>query len=165
MRERRAVRLEDFSATLQRWIEARCSPTPDGGIAVFFQDVTDRRRAQTASEFLAEASRVLASSLDYEVTLQNLARSAVPRLGDWCAVDMIEAPERETWPPVVRRIAAVHQDPSKVALAAELQRKYPTDWDRPSGLPRVLREGVSELYPSTCDCSRRCASRRRSSSR
>ena len=36
---------------------------------------------------MAEASRVLASSLDYAETLQRVARLAVPQIADWCAVD------------------------------------------------------------------------------
>src|SRR5260221_12631609 len=36
--------------------------------------------------FLVEASDVLASSLDYDETLNALARLAVPRLGDWCVI-------------------------------------------------------------------------------
>jgi len=54
-------------------------------------DITERKQAEDASRFLAEASVVLASSLDDTALLQQLAQLAVPRLADWCAVDMIEA--------------------------------------------------------------------------
>lgn len=52
-----------------------------------------RRRAQAAerrSEFLSEASRVLAGSLDVAETLESVARLSVPTLGDICVVDRLE---------------------------------------------------------------------------
>src|SRR6185437_6565453 len=48
-------------------------------------DARDRQAERDG--FLAEASRLLSSSLDYEATLASLAQAAVPALGDWCAVD------------------------------------------------------------------------------
>ena len=39
--------------------------------------------------FLAEMSSVLASSLDYETTLANVAQLIVPQFADWCAVDIV----------------------------------------------------------------------------
>lgn len=40
--------------------------------------------------FLAEASRLLADTLDYEATLSTVARLALPHLGSWCIVDIAE---------------------------------------------------------------------------
>ena len=70
-----------------------------------------RRRAEAAREqvaFLAEVSEVLASSLDYRSTLSAAARLAVPRLADWCAVDVMDADGR------LHRLAIAHADPAKV---------------------------------------------------
>jgi PAS domain S-box-containing protein len=50
------------------------------------QDITLRKRAQGALEFLSRASVRLASSLDLAGTLQNLTELAVPFLGDFCAL-------------------------------------------------------------------------------
>src|SRR5712691_11109646 len=47
-----------------------------------------QRRLAEDQRFVAEASELLASSLDYETTLANLANLAVPRFADWCAIDM-----------------------------------------------------------------------------
>jgi PAS domain S-box-containing protein len=62
----------------------------------FTRDVTDRkrleyerRRHEEANAFLLEAAFVLYRSLDYETRLGELARLIVPRLADWCAVDMM----------------------------------------------------------------------------
>jgi len=148
--ERRVVTREDYSRVLRRWVYVRAYPADDG-LVVFVQDVTDRRRSQDASGFLAEASRVLSSSLEYEATLATLARAAVPVLGDWCAVDMLADPTADEWPPRVERLAVVHQDPAKVEWARRMQGEQRPDWNAPTGLPRVLREGVTEFYPAVTD--------------
>jgi hypothetical protein len=127
--------MEEYAPTLRHWVETRVYPSESGGLVVFFQDVSERRRAQESAAFLAEASRVLASSADYATTLANLAKAAVSRLGDWCAVDVLDEPGSTEWPPRLERVAVVHEDPAKIALAAELTRDYPTDWSAPYGLP------------------------------
>jgi PAS domain S-box-containing protein len=50
-------------------------------------DITDRKRVANSQRFLAEASAVLASSLDYRTTAAALVRLAVPLLGDACFLD------------------------------------------------------------------------------
>lgn len=95
--------------------------------------------------FFAQVGELLASSIDYETTLANVARLAVPRLADWCAVDMLEPGG------VIRRLAVAHTDPAKVSLAHELQRRYPPDPEAPMGLPAVLRTGRPEFIPRIPD--------------
>lgn len=100
---------------------------------------------EDALAFLAEASRVLAGSLDYHATLVSVARLAVPHFSDWCAVDVVD--EGGT----VQRVAVTHVDPTKVDLAYELQRRYPTDPNSPRGVPNVLRTGRPEILPEIPD--------------
>ncbi len=142
---------EAYSPTLRRWIESRSYPAADGGIVAFFSDITARRRAQDASSFLAEASRLLGSSINYADTLTNLARAAVPRLGDWCAVDVLRDASSTLWPPALDRVAVVHEDPEKIALGAQLTEEYPTDWSQETGMPSVLRNGTSFFLPGITD--------------
>jgi PAS domain S-box-containing protein len=97
--------------------------------------------AEHRSKFLAEASTLLASSLDYQTTLAQVAQLAVPELADWCAVDMAGDDG------AIVRLAVAHTDPAKVRWAAELANRYPVDPDSPHGVPNVLRTGKSELYP------------------
>ena len=104
-------------------------------------DVSESRQAELARDFLADASRVLASSLDYEETLRTVARLAVPRLADWCAVDVVDEDGR------LERLAVEHTDPAKVELALEVERRWPGDPDAPHGVPYVVRTGRSELVP------------------
>jgi PAS domain S-box-containing protein len=91
--------------------------------------------------FLAEASEVLASSLDYNRTLRRVAQLSVPVLGDWCAIDIL-GPDGE-----IERLAVAHQDPEKVRWAYELQDRYPPDRDAPRGVPQVMRSGEPEFLP------------------
>ena len=90
--------------------------------------------------FLAEASVVLASSLDYRTVLAAVAGLVVPRVADWCAIQLLDDNgELET-------VALTHFDPGKAAWAAEMGERYPTDMSAPTGAPNVIRTGVSELY-------------------
>ncbi len=91
--------------------------------------------------FIAEASALLSTSLDYEQTLARLARLAVPRLADWCAIDI--AGEDGT----IQRLTVAHQDPAKVRWATELQQRRPPDPDAAHGVAFVIRTGQPEFFP------------------
>src|SRR5206468_1241419 len=88
---------------------------------------------------VAEASEALASSLDYRVTLQAIAQLVVPRLADWCMVDLLAEDGS------LHQTAVAHRDPSKVALASELRDRYPPDRVPPHPVWRVLLSGRPEL--------------------
>lgn len=100
---------------------------------------TAAEQAQQRSAFLAEVSDVLASSLDYETTLQSVAYLAVPQLADWCTVEVPDAQGG------LRVLARAHDDPAKIALAEEVRRSYPPDLSAAQGLPGVLRSGRAAL--------------------
>lgn len=109
--------------------------------AALARSLQGEKAAREQLAFLAEASRVLASSLDYTTTLAAVARLAVPEIADWCAVDVLDADG------VVERLAVVHTDPAKIELAFELQRRYPTDPESGTGIYQVLRTGQPDFYP------------------
>ncbi|HYH84090.1 MAG TPA: PAS domain S-box protein [Pyrinomonadaceae bacterium] len=127
---------------------ANLSSAAIGSAELYDEQRRLRAEAQAAewrSNFLAEASSLLSSTLDYEVTLSRVARLSVPDLADWCAVDISEEDKS------VRRLAVAHVDPAKVEWAHEMQKRYPPDMDAPRGVPQVLRTGVSEIYPEIND--------------
>jgi GAF domain-containing protein len=109
------------------------------------EDLTAIKRVELAQRLLGDSGRILASSLDYERTLQEVARLAVPELADWCGVDM-PGPHGE-----IRPVAIAHVDPAKVRLGKELRDRYPLDPAGGSGLPAVLRGGPSFLAPRVTD--------------
>jgi PAS domain S-box-containing protein len=108
-------------------------------------DIGGTKRAQEALHFLADASATLAALVDYESTLQKVAALTVPRIADWCAVDMVE-PDGS-----MRRLAVAHADPAKVRLAQDLQRRYPPDPSSPHGVPQVLRTGQPDMMADIPD--------------
>jgi GAF domain-containing protein len=101
--------------------------------------------AESVPRFLADASRCLADSLDYENTLVTVAGMALPYLGSWCIVDVVE-PDGS-----MRRLGIVHPDPLKEERARRLKEGWPPGRDDPIGLPRVMRSRATELIPSVSD--------------
>jgi serine phosphatase RsbU (regulator of sigma subunit)/anti-sigma regulatory factor (Ser/Thr protein kinase) len=95
--------------------------------------------------FLARASELMAESLDLEQTLQQVAYLAVPRLADWCAIELLA--ENGS----LHNAVTAHVDPEKVKFAEEMRRRFPQDPDAPTGVPNVIRTGRSELYPEITD--------------
>jgi PAS domain S-box-containing protein len=124
----------------------RAGNGPIEGVILVFRDVRDRKAEETRRSFLADASAALGDSLDYEVTVRKIAALAVPRIADWCAVDIVEAAELRP-----KRLAVAHVDPTKVALALELDAKYPPRPDAQTGVPNVLRTGRAELIREVTD--------------
>ena len=95
--------------------------------------------------FLAEASRCLAASLDYEDTLVTVAGMALPYLGSWCIVDTVEADGS------MRRLGIIHPDPLKRERARRLKNGWPPGRSDPIGLPRVIQSRATELIPTVSD--------------
>lgn len=140
-----------------RWLEARGrleldsngSPARLLGICT---DATARlesaenlRREAARREFLAEATRLVAASLDDKETLTTIARLAVPRIADWCSVDVLGPDGR------LERLAAGYADAEKAAIVEELDRRYPPGPDDPHGAYAVVRTGRSELGAEVSD--------------
>ena len=130
----------------ERWVRVKALPVFDeDGVAVLainvMEDVTEEREAAEAQKFLAEAGRILSSSLDYDTTLTNVARLAVPRIADWVAVDLLEEDGS------TRAVVTAHVDPSKVEWAIQMRKRYPPDPREDRGVHRVLRTGESEFWP------------------
>jgi PAS domain S-box-containing protein len=101
-------------------------------------------QAQERLRVLADASSQLASTLDYEATLANIASLLVPRYADWYAVDVAEADG-------YRRIAVVHKDPEKREWAARSRDRFGNAPGEPEGTGRVVRTGEPVLYRRVTD--------------
>jgi PAS domain S-box-containing protein len=96
-------------------------------------------------EFLAEASELLAGSLDSDEILRKLADLVVPRIADWCGIELVDDDG------TLRNVAVAHVDPTRIELADELRQRYPIDPDAETGVPQVIRTGRSELYTEITD--------------
>src|SRR4051794_8798858 len=107
------------------------------------QQLAEEARART--EFLAEAGRRMAVSLDYEWTLQQVAEIAVPIVADWCIITLAEGGNR------ARTVAVAHSDPERTSFAQALGDRYPPNLAADSGLGRVVRTGEMELVNDITD--------------
>ena len=143
--ERVPVTFEEFYPERGTWSAVTCYPMPDGGLATTWRDVTLRRQAEEAEHFLDRATAILASSLDYEATLAAVAQLIVPRLADWCSVDLVGEHG------AIERMTVAHVDPEKVRWGHEISRRYPVDPAAPNGVPHVIRSGQPELTPEITD--------------
>jgi len=134
----------------ERWNLLKAAPLLDEAGEVeatimIIEDVTEQKRVELQGTFLAEASALLASSLDYQQTLRNVAELAVPEVADWCAVDLMdEDGDRDS-------VAVAHVDPARLELARELRGYEPERLDPDQGLGLVFRTGESLLYPEIPD--------------
>src|SRR3954469_11955859 len=130
--------------------------SPDGeviGVGAVVNDITERERAagelaqalererearaaaeaaERRARFLAEASALLDASLDYETTLQKVARLVVSHMADWCGVDIVEPSGS------FRSVAVAHVDPDKVKWAREISERYPPHMNATTGVPNVI---------------------------
>lgn len=132
----------DVPGARPRWTRAVAYPITSNGevseVVLIHEDITEWKRAERNLTFLLDASVVLASSLEYETTLKNLAEVAVPRFADYCTFDLFEADG-------IRRVALTHSEPAKAAVIEELERRYPRDDNAPFGPPQVRRTGQPEM--------------------
>jgi signal transduction histidine kinase len=96
---------------------------------------------QRRMAFLADASHLLASSLDYETALKSLAQLAVPVLADWCSVHVLEADG------YLRTVDNVSSRPERLVVLTELRDHYPFDPDAQRGIAAVLRTGETLFTP------------------
>ncbi len=135
---------------VQRWNLLKAAPLLDeAGEAeatiMVIEDVTEQKRAERQGAFLTHASDVLASSLDYQQTLRNVAQLAVPDIADWCAVDLIDE-DRDREP-----VALAHVDPSRLALAEQLRQYEPARLNPDQGMGHVFPTGEPLLYRDISD--------------
>ncbi len=165
------VRFEEFCDVLGRWFETSVYPSHNG-LSIYFQDISDvydelrlrkqaeeecqrllareqeaRAQAELAEQrctFLAQASEVLASSLEYETTFKSLAQLVVPFLADYCLIHSLESDGQ------LQMVAAAHRNPDQQKLLDEFVHLYQTHIQDPiSFTAQVLRTGEPLLVSET----------------
>jgi len=143
-----------------RWVNCYGTVAEEDGqrlLVGVVQDVTARRTAEAEREaarhaeraaqaaadvsrrrleLLARAAALLDAPPDIEATLQQVADLAVADLADWCAVDLESNDGRP------RIVAVAHRDPAMVAMAREVQQRWPAPDDDP-----VRRAMLTDLVP------------------
>ncbi len=141
----------EIQETGGRWRLARIRPyrTSDGNIDgaiialididTLKQSVLTAERATRNAKMLAEASVLLASSLDYETTLASLTRLSTAEFCDWCAVDLVNDDG------TIRHLTVTHANPVMRELALQFQEVAFNEPDIAPGAPEALRRRSSVL--------------------
>ncbi len=103
------------------------------------------RAAELRLRLLADAGAALASSLDYQSSLQRVASLVVTDLADWCAIEVLDQ-TGET-----RSVGVAGSSRVPDATARELAHRFPTRLDAMRGGGSVLRTGTAELRTAITD--------------
>lgn len=127
-----------------RWFKARGNPIRDGDGSVLrwvgtSTDIDAQKRSEDATRFIAEASELLASSLDIDTTLRAVAERAAHHLADWCGVYLRDEGG------AITPVAIAHRDPERSAFATPFVEQHPArEGDL---LAEVIRTGESVFMP------------------
>ncbi|PYS00445.1 MAG: histidine kinase [Acidobacteria bacterium] len=134
----------------------------DGGpnhFVITGNDITERKRAEEQREqlirgeaarleaeaaerrsaFLAEASTMLASTLDYEKTLVNISRLAIPTFAEWCFVYLAQGNE-------ISSAVIAHADVQKEQVARQIEIRLEDLSSTTLPVVRVFETGIPELF-------------------
>ncbi len=106
--------------------------------ALAAQEAVNRERF----EFLAAVNDAVADARSVDEVVHRFVRAAVPRLGDWCSVHLVDGPGDAD-----PQIVTYHVDPDLVAWIESLNDRFPYDPDAPNGIAHVIRTGETEFYP------------------
>lgn len=156
---------KDGSSRLIAWSKTSLGSNGSEHFVITGNDITERKRAEEQrmqlirgelarqeaeaaerrSTFLAEASTMLASTLDYEKTLINISRLAIPTFADWCFVYLaLEGKE-------ISSALIAHSDPEKESLAQQVEIRPEELSGRTLPVVRVFQTGTPELFSYLSD--------------
>jgi signal transduction histidine kinase len=111
---------------------------------------SDRERQRGAIigprwRFLAEASEILDSSLEYHETIANVVRLAVPRLADSATMVLLADDGSLTWG------SSAHRDPNKAELVDRLRGYQPHLTTQGHPVAKALRSGHTQVVDEVGD--------------
>lgn len=118
----------------------------------------EARRTAERFKFLAEASALLGSTLDYEKILKKLTQLSVPRMADWCSIDLIQNDRS------VKQIAVAHSKFAHIENSKITQDQYPAYISSMMGSRHVIESGQASIVSEVSEdlkqlgfCSYICA--------
>ena len=104
-----------------------------------FRNINERKHREERQQLLNEVSEKLASSLDHELTLQEITQLIVPAMADYCRIAVLDEEHQ------IRDMVTNHIEPEKIALVRELYEQYKHQVSSSFGLQRILDTGRAEL--------------------
>ncbi len=122
------------------WSTAKATPVfSDAGDVEFaistYQDITSQKFAEERQRFLAEAGKILSSSLNYEQTLATVVNVAVPRIADACSLNLLTEGGQ------LEYLNSIHVDPHKQAILERLRSLFPPESNFTSPSIQSLQRG------------------------
>jgi PAS domain S-box-containing protein len=108
-------------------------------LLVVSRDMTARKQVDEALEFLADASHILSSSLDYKTTLKQITGLVLPRLADFCFFDVL-LPDA-----TLQRVALAHAQPAQAEQFDQAFQSAPPLTATHHPVIRVLTTGRAEI--------------------
>lgn len=118
------------------------------GLGVLIQDRTKTRKIEDDLEiakdnltYLAQASKVLSSSMDYKTTLKEVAESAVPDVADWVTVHLVNDDGK------IELLTAAHSDTQKAQWVKDLDTQFPPESTPHSAIKEVITTGKPVFLP------------------
>ena len=139
----------DYKLTVRgevRHFEARTSASAPDAAVILVRDVTERRRNEERTRFLARAAKSLAASLDYGNTVETLARLSVPFVADICIVELLEN-GRLSCAAVAAPSPDSSMDSDAQAVSCDPDCDHPVAVTLRAGAPRV----VNDVTPAAVD--------------
>jgi PAS domain S-box-containing protein len=133
-----------------RWELLKTTALRDGdgqtiAAVTMIENVTAVKTAEVYTRVLAESGRILASSLDYQQTLRNVAQVAVPAFADWCMVELIDGGGRR------EQIVIADRDPAHRQMAVRMRDLEPAEIGPEQAVGRVIASGESVLFFDVTD--------------
>lgn len=113
------------------------------------RDTTARRENATLDaadrlRLLLRSGEILASSLNWQKTIDQAARIAVPAFTDLCIIDIIVGT-------AIRPVGVAHADPAAELAVRDMRERFPLDLSSPAPVGQVARSGQSLLIPIVQD--------------
>lgn len=135
-----------YPAPLDATYEVQAWPNEDS-LAVYFQDITERRRMEAVAErdarrdaLLAEVGSQLAGTMEPDEALDRIADVLVPAVADWCLVTLVD--EAHPGAPVhLQDVGSTHADPAARPLVARYAKLRLDSHNDSSAIFEVLASG------------------------
>ena len=137
-------RLYHAKSDSYRWVIGRAMPfrNETGEILKWYgtcTDIDEQRRDAEREAFLAEVSKVLASTLDRQKIFSKITKLTVPAVADWCMVDMYDEQSGFT------QVEVAHADSKRAKEIVDYRKNVSISIDDDTTVPRVVRTGTAEM--------------------
>jgi len=103
-------------------------------------DLTKIKSSEKALATLVEITGLMAKPYGYLERIQTLADNIVPKVADWCAIDILDSNAK------FRRVVVAAKDTKKVKLTWKLSTKYLEGFERNKEMKESLLKGKPLLF-------------------